>query len=332
MTTTPTSDPSRATINTPDPSRAGLNVADPSRATNVFDTGVQQTPRLVGQYSEPTSDPTQASQAYQPTQALSVADQMKQDFLSGPTYRGASFADRGFGPGSGRVAGGFGSRGLSTSSGPQAIAAPRSIGDMLRYNRQSKEQRDAAAMEDASNKTGIAAFSAQQQAEDDSAKNDLASRRLGVLGQHYARSDRATDIRNNQLGEAEANRNNIAQGNLDSLTGLREEQALTASEKRTGSVAQRDALEAEAQSALSNDPTNPALQARVQAFTAPPAAITAAESAKLSQAEMKSYLNFYKGLQGNSLAPLDPEVVMRKFRETQGLLNGQANPVDQYFQ
>lgn len=310
---------------TPDPTSTGST-------RHPLDTGVTQGPAF-GPYTSqqapqnvqtvPTPiEPTLVPQAPQAPTAESA-------FTAGPTYRGASFTDRGFGPG--KVAGGFGSRGISTG-GPRTISAPKTMGDMLRYNRESKAQRDNAAMEDAANKTGIAAFNANRQAEDDNARINLAQSNQAMTGEHYARTDDAADTRNTLLGQAEENRNAIAQGNLDSLTNVREEQALTSKEKRTGSVAQRNQQEAEAQSALAMDPNNTALQARVQAFTAPPAAITAAQSAKLSQAEMKSYLDFYKSLQGNSLAPIDPDIAMDKFRQTQRNLQGRSNPVDQYFQ
>lgn len=197
---------------------------------------------------------------------------------------------------------------VSSGQSPTPIAPPKTMGDMLRYNRESKAQRIAADQANARAKTGIDAFSAQQSAlnNERTALNnaratDIDAQRASALSRHY---DNTNNVALKSLKESTADRKArqaLEASKTPSEIALREaqargatEQALTTEQEREAARATNDLKQEEITQRyrIANDP-NATPEERYNALAGNiNKPISEAQQGALQQKEFDTYVRF----------------------------------------
>lgn len=184
----------------------------------------------------------------------------------------------------------------------QGVKAPKTMGDVFRYNREMAAQKQTADIANENARTGITAFTAANQGKHFEASDANAQANTRLTGEHYSRSDDASDTRNAILDRRNRAQTAYENRNLNTIESVRgaqvesmstQSQAIKTNLERGEAQANLASMTAENRMALAADPTNPVLQQRLQAFegkTVTPT--TEAELANMSQKDMDGFTKF----------------------------------------
>lgn len=227
-----------------------------------------------------------------------LAQRMTQAFNKQPTRPGSRARS---GMGTVSHSSPYGPGGITGNSG-SGIRRPATMGDVFRYNRETKEKNTADQLAQQQAKTNLAALSTGSQVSHFQRSDDEASRRTTMTDEISRRNAGLTLDRNAQIAKTEDARQKVAESEATSqqaLRGARGEligQQVQLAEQTIDANASQAQIQDEvskARLALANDPTNPELNTRLQALTgqgAKPA--SELDKSKISSAEMGDFLKF----------------------------------------
>jgi len=218
---------------------------------------------------------------------------------------------------------------VQQSSAPAQIAPPKTMGDMLRYNREMKAQRQSSAIEATNKQASIAAFNAQRQAEQGQMANRLAYDQLEASkAQNTAQNSLEAQKLANTMDIAKSSKA-IEEAKLKSDQALNEARIAQLNEQTKSAEIARDQQQLpnriqqdrnQAFMKYYNNPNDPEALRNWQAFNTP-ATMSPRDQAKLDLEALKHKTKFITDFIGAS-----PGATKEQAEEAYRQLMGMENP------